>query len=76
MGKKKICPECGAKIRDSRSQKAERKTVIFLLKRIKVAGIEEKDEETKGFCYDCWKTALRSMIKPFAQMLGKSAEDW
>lgn len=75
MGKK-ICGSCGSEIKDSRRQKAERSMVIKLLKTIKVVGIQEKDEATKGFCYDCWKAELRSMVKPFAQMLGKSAEDW
>lgn len=50
--------------------------VIKLLKAIKTAGIQEKDEETKKFCYSCWKRELRSMMKPYAQMLGKNAEDW
>lgn len=76
MGKKRMCPECGEEIKDSMKQKMERSMVIKLLKTVKVVGIQEKDEETKGFCYGCWKTALRSMMKPFAQMLGKSAEDW
>lgn len=76
MGKKRICPECGNEIKDSRSQKAERSMIMKMLKLIKAAGIQEKDEETKDMCYGCWKTALRSMMKPYAQALGKSAEDW
>lgn len=75
MGKK-ICQNCGNEKKDSKKQRIERSTIMKLLKMIKVIGISEKDEETKRFCYDCWKKEMRSMMKPFAQMLGKSAEDW
>lgn len=76
MGKRKICPKCGNEKRDSRKQKFERGTVMRMLKMIKVAGIKEKDEETKDFCFGCWKKELRAVVKPFAQELGKTAEDW
>lgn len=76
MGKKKYCPNCGNEKKDSKKQKVERGTVMRLLKLIKVAGINEKDKETKPLCYDCWKKELRSTMKPFAEQLGKDAEDW
>ena len=76
MGKQKKCPKCEKWKKDSRKQRIERSTVMRMLKMIKVAGIKEKDEETKKLCYDCWKKELRSMMKPFAEQLGKSAEDW
>ena len=76
MGKKKICPKCNQVIKDSRKQRIERSAVMKMLKMIKVAGIKEKDEETKDFCFDCWKKELRSMIKPYAEALGKAVEDW
>jgi len=76
MGKNKICVECGSEIKDSKKQKLERGSVIRMLKMIKIASIEETDEETKKMCYDCWKKQLRSVMKPFAQSLGKNAEDW
>ena len=75
MGKK-ICPNCNKEFKDSRKQKIERGSIMRALKMIKVVGISEKNEETKEFCYDCWKKELRSTMKPFAQMLGKAAEDW
>ena len=76
MGKKKICPNCGEEIKDSRTQKFERSAVIRMLKLIKVVGIKEKHEETKDLCYNCWKKELRSMMKPYAEQLGKAVEDW
>lgn len=72
----KICPECGDQFKDTMQQKAERALVIRLLKTINTAGVDEKDEETKDFCFCCWKTALRAMMKPYAEMLGKNAESW
>lgn len=74
--KKKMCPKCKQEIKDSKKQKIERSTVIRLLKLIKVAGIKAQDEATKDLCYDCWKKEMRSMMKPYAQALGKAVEDW
>lgn len=74
--KKKFCPACKIPVNDSKTQKMERSTVIRLLKLIRVAGIKEKHEETKDMCYDCWKKELRSMMKPYAEQLGKAVEDW
>lgn len=76
MGKKKICPNCKKEGKDSKKQRFERSMIIRLLKGIRAAGIQEKAEETKEFCYDCWKKELRSYMKPYAEQLGKSAENW
>ena len=75
MGKK-ICPNCNKEFKDSKTQRMERGSIMRMLKMIKIIGISEKDKETKGLCYSCWKKELRSVMKPFAQMLGKTAEDW
>ena len=76
MGKKKICPKCEEEIKDSKKQRIERSAVMRMLKMIKVAGIKAQDEGTKDLCYQCWKKEMRSMIKPYAQALGKAVEDW
>lgn len=76
MGKKQKCPQCKREFKDSKKQKMERWGVMRMLKGIKVAGIKEKDEETKKLCYDCWKKELRSMMKPYAEQLGVAAKDW
>jgi len=76
MGKKKPCPNCKFEFKDSTKQKFERRSVMRLLRMINVAGVKEKDEETKDFCFDCWKKEMRSMMKPFAEQLGKDASDW
>lgn len=76
LGKKKICPNCKQEIKDSKVQRVERGGVMRMLKMIRAAGIQEKNEETKEFCYECWKKELRAFMKPYAQALGKSAEDW
>ena len=76
MGKKKICPNCNKEGKDSKKQRIERSIVMRMLKGIKVAGIKEKDEDTKDLCFECWKKEMRSMMKPYAEQLGKSAENW
>lgn len=76
MGKKKICPKCNREFKDSKMQRLKRRGFIGSLKGIKVAGIQEMNEDTKDFCYECFEKELRSHLKPFAQELGKSAENW
>jgi len=76
LGKKQKCPQCKREFKDSKKQKIKRRAVMMMLKGIKVAGIKEKHEETKKFCHDCWRKELRSMIKPYAEQLGKAVEDW
>lgn len=75
MGKK-TCPKCNLEFEDTTGQKFERGAVIRMLKGIHVMGIDEKHEETKDYCYNCWKTGLRSLMKPFAEQLGKDASNW
>ena len=75
MGKK-MCPKCNQEFEDSKQQKIERGICIRSLKMIHVAGIDEKHEETKDYCYNCWKIELRSLMKPFAEQLGKDASKW
>ena len=72
----KICSECGEKIQDSRKQKAELSMVIKSLRMIRVAGVKELEESTKDDCAKCKKKAFRSLLKPYAQALGKKAEEW
>lgn len=72
----KICSECGCEIQDSRKDSAELSATIKMLKMIKVAGIKETEESMKDCCVQCKKKAYRTVMKPFAQALGKTAEDW
>lgn len=76
MGKKKSCPKCGKEFQDSRKEKAERFSIETLLKGIKLAEIDELKKETEDSCYCCWKARFRTVMKPYAQALGKTADDW
>ena len=76
MGKKKTCPKCSQEFEDSKKERLERGAVERMLSMIKVAGLDEVKQETKECCYACWKIAFRSMMKPYAQQLGQSAEGW
>lgn len=77
MGKEKEkCPKCQMELAWSKKEKTERFTVEKLLGAIKVAGLKEQKEDTEGCCYDCWKKGFRELMKPYAMMLGKNAEDW
>jgi len=61
---------------DSKSQRIERGTVERMLGMISVAGLDEAKKEAKEWCYNCWKNRFRSLLKPFAQQLGKDTEGW
>jgi hypothetical protein len=76
MGKQKTCSKCSQEIHDSNKEKTERFTVMKMLSMIKLAGLDEIKKETESYCYKCWKTRLRSVMKPFAQALGTAAGDW
>jgi hypothetical protein len=72
----KKCAKCGQFYEDSMSQKLERKSIQQALGLINLAGLDQAKTETQNYCYDCWKGRFRSLIKPFAQQLGKSVEGW
>lgn len=76
MGKDEKCPKCGKEAKWGKKQKAEKFAVERLLKAIHVAGLDEAKKGTEGCCYECWKEGFRELMKPYAVMLGKSAEDW
>lgn len=76
MGKDKICSKCSQEFQDSKKEKAERFAVMRMLGLIKLAGLDEIKKETECYCYKCWKTRMRSVMKPFAESLGAAAGDW
>jgi hypothetical protein len=76
LGKEKTCSECGSQYKNSKADSFKKNMIMKALKGIKVAGIKQIEIDTKNMCFDCWKKIMRAHMKPFAQALGESAEDW
>jgi len=72
----KKCGKCGLFYKDSKTQSLERGSVERMLKMINLAGVDEAKAEAKDYCYQCWKLRFRSLVKPFAQQLGKETKEW